>query len=172
MLHTKLWSSSNWNKHMHNNLFPREMLSTDETLPAILLITGPNGAGKSAGKTTLVKHTLKERVQAQHGYFLVCKFDPLQKPEPIVAFSPPKPNLQVVERGPKAISEMRRSIVDAVREECCVLVSMIPAFYLILVVCRTLADQKVRKHATTLHFRLRVVCECCNFYGRTSCSAN
>jgi predicted ATPase len=100
------------------------MLSEPQT-STLLLVTGPIGTGK----TRLVKHALQQRVQDQGGYFLSGKFDLLRRPEPYSGFVSAFTEFtnQVVERGPEAVAKVSEVIYNAVGDECCVLIRMIPA---------------------------------------------
>jgi len=133
--------SQAWKKHMQEKLFHRtqeeetvlrcyESMVQGEPACSLLLVTGASGSGK----TRLVKHTLQKRVRDAGGYFLVGKFDQLQRPEPyrgfVAAFT--EFTSQVVKRGPEAVKAMRESIEDVVGDDCCVLTSMIPALGRIL----------------------------------------
>lgn len=129
-------SSNVWKKELEEKLFYRaaeeatvvdcyEKMLSEPEISTLLLVTGPTGTGK----TRLVKHALQKRVQDQGGYFLRGKFDQLCRPEPyrglVSAFT--EFTSQVVERGPEAVDAVRFAIRKAVGDECCVLVSMIPA---------------------------------------------
>jgi predicted ATPase len=130
-----------WREHLQEKLFHRseeqasvvccyEAMLSEPEASTFLLVTGPIGTGK----TRLVKHALQQRVQDQGGYYLRGKFDQLRRPEPYRGFVSAFTEFtsQVVERGPEAVTAMSEAIYNAVGDECCVLISMIPALERIL----------------------------------------
>lgn len=146
-------NSTVWRVHLEGILFRRSkeeatmvrcyetMLSEHET-STLLLVKGPVGAGKS----WLVKNAFQQRVKDQGGYFLRGKFDQLRRPEPYRGFVSAFNDFtnQVIERGPEAVDAMRLAIYKAIGDECCVLISMIPALE------RILGDRKDRSNESKI----------------------
>jgi predicted ATPase len=145
------------------NLFQayrRIQLMEEDELDCIL-ISGPCGTGK-----TYLAKSLKSPVEMDGGYFLMGKFDQLQRPEPFRAFKAAFTYFTklVLQKDAQVVATMRDSILRAVGHEMGVLTAVIPAIRKIVgstgECTPHVAGDPLCRFAYVMRMFMRAVCSC------------
>ena len=106
--------------------YNRRRRSKPEDAPEIVLVSGPSGTGK-----TILANSIRKYVESDGGIFVFRKFDSRQQnATPLLApFSAAFRGFtkQVKDRGEDTLTEMRKSIMDALGVEVQILADAIPS---------------------------------------------